>query len=1021
MPGAIAAALVEAGLSAATATIVGYAVTAVAIGANIAITADQRRRAEKRARQQYEDSLRDRIVNVRSTVAPRQLVLGRVRTGGAVLFVGSAGQYSEKLVLVIAIAAHQIDGVETVYFNDEPVPLDADGYAYGGSYVINDRRSDSLSIFIAKGNTQTFTLPHDPLNGAVSITANDGYGIDSINGRTVVVSRRALSDDESQPGVGANLQYQYDTVYEAGGGNSRARLRFHLGAPGQTADARLIELFPAQWTSAHRLDGIAYAVAELDYDETIYAAGVPNLSFVVRGDPNVYDFRTGTTGWTDNLALLSAHVVTHPLGANLPRSVVSAPHAVVAANDCDDVVSYTVDGITTTRKRYTGGYVHTSGTKPADSIGELVEGMAGFALFTGSGFVMRAGVYHAPVMSLGDDDLAGSITISPRPPRDQLVNVATGSFASADHDYKIVDLPRVPPDDSAGWIAADGGELPLQLELGAVGDPGQAQHVATVMLRRARSGATITATFKPRAYPLEVLDTVSLTLSRYGLSAQPFEVMSRRWTLDGGVELVLQQTGSAIYDMASGFSGAIGVTNTYFPSPLLTSRPTLTQIDSGTHQLALQADGTVLTRVLVAWALPDDAAAQAGRIEVAWWPADEPVTTQVWPSATGAANALGLHLLGPQDGRTYLIRARWLSSIAPGPWSVQTLHTVVGKTEPPSDVTALVADDDYITWARPPDADLAGTLLRWHAGTDTEWETATPLHTGLLTDSPYRWTVRPQGPITLLAKHQDRSGLDSRTAAVAYVTLQADVVRNIVEQFDYSPTFPGTIASGAVVAGQLVGQDVAAFWDTDTSRLFWGNVPEADFWPASEYAGLDYTTTWCTPTLTRSGDGIQLLATAAAASGLSVEYQSDAQPFWGQGSDLFWGADPAADFWGGLSGEWHTWPGSLSATAGAAYRWRVRSSRSSAQPVVSALVAYLDAPDLEEIVPVTALAVGGTRLPLTKAYRSIVAVVPGLFTGSSAVGAEALDYSVSLGPLMRAFDSSRSPIAASASFVIKGY
>ena len=75
---------------------------------------EQQRKAQGAQKDAYNASLRDRYVMVRGATEPRQLVLGRQRVSGPISFIGAYGTYSEHLVFVVALAAHEIDAVEAI-------------------------------------------------------------------------------------------------------------------------------------------------------------------------------------------------------------------------------------------------------------------------------------------------------------------------------------------------------------------------------------------------------------------------------------------------------------------------------------------------------------------------------------------------------------------------------------------------------------------------------------------------------------------------------------------------------------------------------------------------------------------------------------------------------------------------------------------------------------------------------------------------------------------------------------------
>src|SRR5690349_22213644 len=131
MPQALVAVFTAIGASVGVATVAAYAITLVGTRA---LSSYQKRKAERAARAQFDAAQVDRLANIPGTVAPRELVLGRVRKGGHVFYRTSVGQYKELLIMCIAIAAHEIDAVEQVYFNDQPVTLDENGQVITAPY-----------------------------------------------------------------------------------------------------------------------------------------------------------------------------------------------------------------------------------------------------------------------------------------------------------------------------------------------------------------------------------------------------------------------------------------------------------------------------------------------------------------------------------------------------------------------------------------------------------------------------------------------------------------------------------------------------------------------------------------------------------------------------------------------------------------------------------------------------------------------------------------------------------------------
>jgi len=75
-------------------------------------------------------TLQNRTVTIREPVVPRDLVYGRTRKGGVIVFLHSSGSDNAVLDLVIVLATHRVKSIGAVYFEGE-VALNAAGAAQG--------------------------------------------------------------------------------------------------------------------------------------------------------------------------------------------------------------------------------------------------------------------------------------------------------------------------------------------------------------------------------------------------------------------------------------------------------------------------------------------------------------------------------------------------------------------------------------------------------------------------------------------------------------------------------------------------------------------------------------------------------------------------------------------------------------------------------------------------------------------------------------------------------------------------
>jgi hypothetical protein len=773
----LGAALLGAGAGAIGAAVMFYAAeiaTVAILAGGLAYSQSQKSKAERAARAAYNAAQVDRLVNVSSSIASRELVMGRVRKGGAIFFKGSVGADNSKFVMCIALAAHEIDAVETIYLNDVPVTLDGSGYVQEEPYRI--ARLESAQESFAGSS---IVLAHVPEAASVVVTRQTNTGstepgaqYDSeIIAHTLAGSTVTIADS-----LGGIVSYQYTAA------TSKVKIRSYLGTSTQTADATLIGLFPTLWTSAHRARGVAYLICEFDYDETAFPSGLPNVSAVIRG-AKLYDPRTATTAWSENPALMVRHVLTHPqFGKRTSMTAAEDARITAAANACDATTVYTVYGWLTARALYTAAIVIPFGGPARDALDDLAQAMGGQWAYSGGEFHLRAGGYTASVLTLTDADLAvvqrdqdGSenqspVNITTHRARDQMFNVVTATIWDAAQDYKQTTLT---PLKGAALITRDGVELVQDVQMPAVGYAPQALHISGIMLRDARDPMAVALPFKLSAYRVELFDTISLTLARYGWTAKTFIVLGREWAGDGSIILTLKETAAAIFTMDADFDPQGSAENTALPSPWNIDPPTITSIAARPSVLS---DGSLISDVLVTWTALTAAAERSGRVEVQWLvPGFEIQTVSVAGDMTQAV------LPGVPEGAVIIVRARVVTAVAVSNWCIHQYYEVPQAGVVPANYdtfTVTLASDStriftFAYTSTPVPSDLAGAVIRFKKGAvGTElWAAMSPLHDGVLTNSPIETTAGDPDVYRFAIKARTRSGLESSDASVRYVDI----------------------------------------------------------------------------------------------------------------------------------------------------------------------------------------------------------------------------------------------------------
>ena len=428
--------------------------------------------------------------------------------------------------------------------------------------------------------------------------------------------------------------------YAASGSYTGSLIHKHLGSTTQTVDSTLQSDFPVDWDSNHRLQGIAYIYCKLTFSNEIFVGGIPNISCVVKGK-KVYNPSTLATAYSANPALcLRDYLTDADLGMGMDASEIDDASVIAAANICDgQVVIKPVATPANYENRYEcNGQAVTSST-PDSIIGQILSAMGGTIAYSGGQVVVYAAAYRSPTVTLDETNMAGGFTVSTRLSARDRVNAVKGTFISSENQWAAADFPQI---TSATYLADDDGIyhwrdviLPFTTSSSA------AQRIARINLRQAREEIIFTAKFNLTAMQLRAGDTVMLTNANLGFSSKVFEVIA--WSLSSQgtpptpvIELQLRETASTVYDWDVTDEVAVeSAPNTTLPNPFSIDPPTnLTLTADGTTQF-IQADGSVMPRIKVAWSAPTEQFVTSGGKTVIEYKQGTATTYLTWATVDG--------------------------------------------------------------------------------------------------------------------------------------------------------------------------------------------------------------------------------------------------------------------------------------------------------------------------------------------------------------------------------------------------
>jgi len=577
------------------------------------------------------------------------------------------------------------------------------------------------------------------------------------------------------------------------------RVETALGTDAQAANANLISESGGDWTSDHKLSGIAYMYVRLEYDRDAFPSGLPNFSALVRGK-KLYDPRTATTAFSANPALAIRDYLTNTkYGFAADATEINDTVFNAAANACDEDVALdaTVSG-GGTENRYEIHGTFTTENAPKRILEEMITSCGGLLSYSNGKFSIKVAEYSTPTITLDENDLVSPITLQTKQSKRDNYNAIKGIFAPPETNYVITDYPAL---TSSTFETEDGGTRRfLDYDMPYTTSSPMAQRLAKIALYRNRQQIMLQGNFGMKAFDLQVGDNVYVTNSRLGFSSKVFEVAE--WSLvtsaddDGNpslsVALSLRETNSAVYDWDAD-EKAFQQDNTTLPDPFSLTLPTVLT-DEGVVTVNQQPVATI------------EVSASSTNPQVIQFYAEYKQSTDTDYITLGYSDSGFFTIPNVITDVIYDIRVRSYGANARSPF-VDVQHTVTGKTAFPSDVTNfsvnIVGENAQLSWTPVTDADLSHYVIR-HTP-----DTVTPSYpnTTIIAEK----VARPANTVTVPAvtgtyfiKAVDKFGNRSVNAAQQGARVDNIGQYNVVETSTQHTAFAGTKTNCAVTDDQLV-------------------------------------------------------------------------------------------------------------------------------------------------------------------------------------------------------------------------
>ena len=556
----------------------------------------------------------------RAATAPRQIVYGECRVGGTIAHMETAGTDNHMLHMIVVLAGHEIQSVESVRLNDVDLT--------STTSTINSKEVHTVtnSEFTNTDNPNAFTsgrLIRFSVNLGTDDQAADNFAVQSLSGTTQGI------------------------------------------------------------TSTDRFRGCAYVYMQMIYDRELFS-GMPQVSFKVKGKKVFDPRDSSTAFSSNPALIIRDYLTDTTYGLKCLSSEINdttnAGGIAAAANICDQDV--TLADNSTTEKRYTAnGFTNFSATGTGIIEG-LLTSMAGQLTYSNGKFNVFAGAAQTPSLTITDDNLLEPITLTTRSQSGELYNTVKPIFVDASNNFIGADAPVYEDstfltEDTPNGTSSDKPNFKKQMEtrLPFTTTHTMAQRIGRIALNHQRNTQTISCLVDLTFMQLQAVDWVYVTNERLGFDQKVFEVITWELDLIGDQEnqilacrLTLKEASSSIY--------------TFNPSDYQTAVASGSNLSGGTISLAaptnlsIATDSTsvsVITNTSVTASWTNASSPYIIGTEVQFKRSSD----SVYSTSFANAGATSQQITGLEVGVTYNFRVRHISART-GSAFITANHTVGG-------------------------------------------------------------------------------------------------------------------------------------------------------------------------------------------------------------------------------------------------------------------------------------------------------------------------------------------------------
>ena len=581
-------------------------------------------------------------------------------------------------------------------------------------------------------------------------------------------------------------------------GESHIQVEAFLGKDGQTASDILTT--QTNWTSNHRLRGVAYLAFRFKWNQDIFGA-IPNIKAVIKGK-KVYDPRTSTTAYSNNSALcLLDYLRNSRYGKGLPDDAFETNFQSFqdAADECETQVT-PYSGGSDINLFETNGILDTS-QKVIDNVKKLLNPMRAFFTYTEGVYKLTIEGTGSAVKTINSDNVVGGAKLLGER-KNNKYNRIIATFVNPDKNYQEDTISYPPNDDSslpsadqhATMLADDGVLLEGNYSFPNVTSVYQAQGLAEVILRRSRNQLQVQVRVTSEFLDVAVGDIVQIDYPTGGFNNKPFRVLGMTINEDLTVDLQLFEHQDNFYSWTEK-AEAPTIADTTLPNPNVVQAPaSLTLGDT-----LIQYNETPLVALDITIGASPDAFVDYYQVEYK-------LSTDSNYIVYAQGDILVHRVLNVRETLTYDVRVNAVNTLGVSSSYVTGQHTIVGSTDPPSDcedfACNVIGSEAHLSWTEVPDLDLSHYQVRFSTlTTGAEWNNSVSLVDKV--SRPATSISVPARVGSYLLKAIDKLNNFSINAAVVATNVDAVGNFNAVATQTESPTFAGTKTNITLASGQI--------------------------------------------------------------------------------------------------------------------------------------------------------------------------------------------------------------------------